>query len=408
MSILYYVGILIFGLGIRIFSLWNSKAGEWVSGRKDLLKGIQGDLEGKTNKRFWFHASSLGEYELAKPLISGIKSKFPESLIIVTFFSPSAFEGKDSRNVGDLFYYLPLDTPRNAKYLIGAIDPQMAFFARSDLWYFILRELENRKIKTVLFSAFFRIDQFFFKSWGKFMRIRLMNFSKIFVIGEESRKILQDHGISSIVSGDARFDRVAEIVAADRKFPEIEKFVGDQKVFMAGSPWPSDMVHLGPALKNLHDHRFIIAPHDISASSLAYFQKQFNGECILYSQLIQKDAEGRRVLIIDNIGMLSSLYRFATLAYVGGGFKEGLHNVLEPAAWGLPVIFGPEIHKFPEARGLIQSGGGFVVENSQELENTFDLLSDPEKLRAAGENSHAYIQKGKGSVELILNSSGLF
>ncbi len=391
-------------MAIRVASIWDRKASEWISGRKDLFKRLEDDLKNNPKKRYWFHSSSLGEYELSKPLISGIKTKDPDALVVVTFFSPSAFEGKDSRDQGDLFYYLPLDSPSNAQKFIDLLQPEIAFFARYDLWYFFLLELEKRRIQSVLFSADFRKDQFYFKGLGKFMRNRLARISRIFVVSRKAKDLLAEYGIESKISGDARFDRVAEIVSLDRKFPEIEGFLENNTAFVVGSPWPSDMIHLKDVISTDGKKRVILAPHDISSSSIAYFRSLFPEESILFSELIKDAGSEKRILIIDNIGMLSSIYRYADIAYIGGGFKEGLHNIFEPAGWGKPVLFGPELHKFPEAVQLSQMKGGFVVENSEQIKKTIEYLSDPEVLKNASLMARKFIESGRGSVDLILGS----
>jgi 3-deoxy-D-manno-octulosonic-acid transferase len=404
---IYFFGIRLFALFIRLASFWNVKAKKWVDGQSGLFEKIENSLEPGTGKRFWFHASSLGEYELCKPLIRELKKGNKNCHIVVTFFSPSGFEGKGTLDQGDSFFYLPLDTPGNVKRLLNILNPDAAFFAKNDLWYFYLTALQERKIFTVLFSANFRDEQFYFKWYGRFLLKRIKGFDKIFVQGQGSKTLLEGHGIGSAVVGDSRFDRVAEIVKTGKEYPEIADFIGVKKSLVVGSLWPSDLNQLLPALDKFPEIKVVLAPHDISEVSVTSLETKLGKEAIRYSRFQSEEARTRKFLIIDNIGMLSSLYRYGSLAYVGGGFLEGLHNILEPAAWGLPVLFGPRLKKFPEAYELINWGGGFMVRNSEEVKNILERLLDKKTGSIAGEKARLFVEESKGSIDKIMKELDL-
>ncbi len=381
-------------------SLFNPKARKWVQGRRSWQKKIKGPGEGSGKKVYWFHASSLGEYEMCKPLIKEIKSRNGNSYVFVTFFSPSGFEGIADKELADQFAYLPMEGPSNAKEFVRILDPDFAFFAKYDLWYFFIQALQLKKTPIVLFSASFRKGQFYFSPFGKFFLKRIRLIDHIFVQDQASKDLLDSYGINSEISGDSRFERVAQISESSPDFPEIKNFIGDSNCIVGGSLWPSDIENSGLDRLNLGDWKLILAPHDISEASLNYFEKKFQGT-IRYSAL--GEISNTSILLIDNIGMLSRLYGLADFAFVGGGFKEGLHNILEPAAWSLPVAFGPQIQKFPEAQALVDVGGGFLLSNVQDLENAFSKIEDPEFRKDAGSRSRKFIESGSRSTQIILS-----
>lgn len=400
MELMYSFGIRAFSFLVGISSIWNRKAREWKRGRQELFQKIAHELGPEKKTTFWFHSSSLGEYELAKPLISELKALYPQSRTVVTFFSPSGFEGeKDS---GDHFFYLPEDSTKNADRFLDLVNPKAAFFAKTDLWYFFLLKLEQREIPAFLFSARFRPGQFFFKPYGSFFLPRIRGFKKIFVSDQQSRDLLSSKGIDAELSGDSRFDRVSEIVDSAKEFPEIEAFTGNTRVMVVGSCWPSDMDALEPVFSHDLDLKFIVAPHDVSERSIGFYSERLEGT-IKYSELGEVDPTNRKILLIDNIGMLSSLYRYGALAYVGGGFKEGLHNILEPAAWGIPVLFGPELKEFPEAQELVSVGGGFTVSGGENCLRQVTHLLEGSRAKEAGDLAGNYVKSRKGSIRRIID-----
>ena len=400
---IYLFGIKSFGFLIWIASLWNSKARAFVKGRKNLFEQIENSISRYSGPPIWFHCSSLGEYELSKPLIKGLKIQNPETPIFVTFFSPSGFDEPNMLDVGDEFFYIPLDTPANAKRFLNLLNPKFAVFAKTDLWYFFLLGLEKKRIPSFLFSSQFRPGQIYFKPYGSFFIPRIKGLKRIFVINSESKLLLKKHNVESEVVEDSRFDRVCEIVNQAKNFPLIEKFVGDSKVLVIGSCWPSDLDQIASVLNEYDNLIVVLAPHDISANSILAIQKFFPDNWIKYSELKNYQSAKKEILIIDNIGMLSSLYQYADVAFVGGGFKEGLHNILEPAAWAVPVIYGPQIQKFPEALQLKEKGGGFIVNTSNEMIGILNFLLENGNAKNAGSKARSYVEENRGSVKIIID-----
>ena len=394
--------------GIRIAAIWNKKAGQWIKGRKNIIEVIAGNLVTTDPPIAWVHCSSLGEFEQGRPIIEKLKSRDPDLKILLTFFSPSGYEiRKDYKGV-DWVFYLPMDSKTNAKKFIDIVQPSLVVFVKYDYWYYYLAECKKRNIPLYIVSAIFRKDQPFFKWYGSLHKKMLKCFTHLFVQDKESSDLLNSIGINNVtVIGDTRFDRVIEIAEKFKPIDEIEKFCSKSQVFVAGSTWPNDEKIIREVLVEFPELKVIIAPHEIHEEHLNQL-KQIFPQATLYSQLTTHlpIAIGTQsnLLIIDNIGMLSRLYHYATITYIGGGFDKGIHNTLEAAVYGKPVIFGPNYKKFKEAIGLIEAGGGISVNSSNDLSSHLkNLLSDKKKLEETSKRSFDFVQQNKGATEKIMN-----
>lgn len=403
MRFFYSIGIAIYTLGVRIASCWLEKAKQMVDGWKHTRSVMeQWPIEGPTA---WFHASSMGEFEQARPVLERYKTLHPDHKILVTFFSPSGYEVRKNYPHADLILYLPMDSMRNASRWVKTVRPVKVFFVKYDFWFNYLHYLNSAQVPTYIFSAIFRKDQYFFKPYGRWFARQLDNYSHMFVQNQESIDLLHSVGIDHCsMAGDTRFDQVNSIASQSKRFPEIEHFVGDRKVLMAGSSWEPDEVNIKHFIDTYSSRIcLILAPHVISAQHLDAIEQLFGKErCTRYSRLGEKDG-GSEVLIIDNIGMLSSLYRYATVAYIGGGFGRGIHNTLEALTFGKPVCFGPNYHKFQEAHDIIARGGGFSYQTASELTDRLSVWFDNEALyKEASSQSRAYVESNLGSADTIL------
>jgi 3-deoxy-D-manno-octulosonic-acid transferase len=394
-------------MGIRIAALFNPKAKLWVAGRKNILQQIEQALSGKTEKRIWIHCSSLGEFEQGRPVIETIKQDYPDYKIVLTFFSPSGYEIRKDYTYADYVFYLPIDSANNAKHFINLINPSLAIFVKYEFWYHYLNQLKTNNIPTILISATFRSSQVFFKPHGGIFRKMLQCFDYLFVQDEVSVKLLSTVGVKDnvIVSGDTRYDRVAEIASIAKKYPLVEKFKEHDKLFIAGSTWPADEKLLEACLDVLpEDWKLIIAPHEIHGAHIKDLQDRFLSNGVLYSEMAKKPA-GYRVLIVDNIGMLSSLYSYGEIAYVGGGFdKGGIHNILEPAVFGLPVFMGPIYDKFIEAKAMVSRQYAFPVSNAADFNSLLQhLVEDDAHRKTLQDNIRAYVSANTGATKMILD-----
>ena len=400
--IIYNISIRLYGVGIYFVLLFNQKAKLWIEGRKKSIPELQVRLH---KKRIWVHCASLGEFEQARPVIERIKEDKPDTFIILTFFSPSGYEIRKDYKYADLVLYLPLDTAFNAKDFINRIKPDLVLFVKYEFWYHYLHELNTRQIPVVLFSAIFRSEQIFFKWYGAFFKSILQNFSKIFVQNQESQNLLKGIGIASEICFDTRFDRVAQIAKSGKVFPLVEKFKGSYKVLIAGSTWKKDE-EIVTALINsaqYNDFKFIIAPHNLSDQAIQQIKNNLSLPALQITQLTETNAEEARVIIVDTMGDLSALYRYADIAYVGGGFNASVHNVLEPAVYGIPVIYGPNHLKSAEAIDLVNTGAGFSVIDGNSLLTVINKLNDKSNLTAAGNKCLKYVKERLGGVTMILN-----
>ncbi len=404
MDFLYKAGIIAYSILIRGFAFFKPKAKQFVSGRKNWKQNLASKID--TNARYiWVHCASLGEFEQGRPLIEEIKKRFPQYRILLTFFSPSGYEIRKNYDQADIIMYMPMDTPRNAKDFIRIVRPHMAFFIKYEYWYFFISELKRQNIPLYIISAIFRDTQPFFKNnlqgrwYGKILRMP----EHFFVQDDKSARLLESEGISNYtISGDTRFDRVAAIAKAAKDIPLVEKFSSGKPLLIAGSTWKPDEELLAEYI-NSHELKMVIAPHEVTPANLNQLEQLLKKPFIRFSKASHADPELYQVLIIDSVGMLSSLYRYGSIAYIGGGFGVGIHNILEAAVFGLPVIFGPRYEKFREAVELEKEGGAFPVHNYEQVKEVMDgLLNDQKKLEISADASRAFVTKNTGSTNLII------
>jgi len=375
-----------------------------VEGRKEVFENIK-IFAAEYNNIAWFHVASLGEYEQAKPVIAKLKEKMPESSVLVTFFSPSGYENviKKAQPYVDYISYIPFDTPQNAQRFLDILNPKLVFFVKYDLWANMIFEVKKRGIPLFLFSAAFRPDQIYFKDYGAFFKEILKSFDYIFAQNQTTKDLLTTIGYSSVsITGDTRFDNVSALSRSPKKFDEIEQWISGDKVMVVGSAWQEDIDLLIPLINSDLGYKYIIAPHDIDTKKINEWQNDLSKKSVLYSELIPKSQS--EVLFIDNIGMLSSLYQYADLAYVGGAFGKGLHNILEPMAYHIPVIFGKvkRVNKFPEAGISINYGSGFSVADSSELIKVVNLLQGKDRYNRACQAAKKMVDDNLGSAEKIM------
>ena len=373
MRFIYQIGANLYFFAVRIFAVWNHKAKLFMDGRKMVVGKLKSFTPNKNT--YWFHCASLGEFEQARPLIEALKLKSESSKIVITFFSPSGYEIRKNYEFADLILYLPKDSKSNASLLLDSIQPSKIFFIKYEFWANYLLEANKRNIPTYLVSGVFRKKQIFFKWYGGFMRQILNSFTRVYLQDKGSKILLDSINIKSIVTGDTRFDRVMQNAKKVKKFPEIETFIDGAKCMVVGSCWPEDENVVFPTLNKTDDLKVIIAPHEINESHINLIRSSLTKKVIKFSELSQlTNSKDYDVLIIDNIGMLMHLYQYASIAYIGGAFGKGLHNILEPASFGVPVIFGDKYSKFPEAFQFINAGIGHSIKNNKEFELIFDGL----------------------------------
>ncbi len=441
---------------IRMAAVFNPKAQKWVAGRKGLLQKVKVDFgelkrveNGEKRKTVWLHAASLGEFEQGRPIMEGIKKRYPNCILVLTFFSPSGYEIRKNYTVADYVYYLPLDSRRNAQQFVEALKPDLVVFVKYEFWYYYFEALKERNIPIFIVSAIFRPNQHFFKWYGSLFRALLEYCEHIFVQNEESLQLLQNIGMEKVsIAGDTRLDRVFDNSQTAKQIPIVEVFKGDAKLWVAGSTWSKDEEILAQFLtdtKNEHgdsvaqrdferrdgeversiggagreverfvenggkgvdNYCFVIAPHEIHEKHLLQIEALLTVKSVRYSNCSEEtDFEGEdiQVLIIDNIGMLSSMYQYADYVFIGGGFGAGIHNILEAAVFGVPIFFGPNYEKFQEAVDLIEGGGAYCIEGVEDLVLKVRELQENEVLyKEASTASRAYVLKNKGGSELIL------
>jgi 3-deoxy-D-manno-octulosonic-acid transferase len=407
MIFLYRISLFLYSILIRFVALFNEKAKSWVIGRKDIFDRIAEEVD-STEKNSWFHFPSLGEFEQGRTVLERYKEEWPDRRIIITFYSPSGYEVRKNYPLADHVFYLPVDSPKNAQRFVELINPEMVFFIKYDYWFYYFRELNKRRIPLYLVSAIFRPNQVFFKSYGGFFRKTLRYVTHFFVQNQESIDLLKSIDLENAsITGDTRFDRVMKIVSEAKDLPLIADFVGEKEVLVAGSTWPPDVDVLSAFHKAHRRWRIIIAPHDVNAQSIKYTLDKFP-DAVLYSQLkegerLPEDSGKKpRVLIIDNVGMLSSLYRYGDVTYIGGGFGKGIHNTLEAAAYGRPVIFGPRYEKFQEAKDLIKAVAAFPIKNEKDLIWVMERLMDEDFRINVDGAAKEYVYFQAGATERII------
>ena len=407
MFFLYNIFIYFYVLGIRAASLVNEKAKLWVRGRKDILQKIEEALTGNHDKEkiAWFHCASLGEFEQGRPVIEAFREAMPDHRIFLTFFSPSGYEIRKNYPGADHVFYLPADSPGMAAKFVKVLSPDIVFFIKYEYWYNYLAVLKQRGIPTYMVSAIFRSSQPFFRWYGSWFRKQLNNLSWFFVQDEYSESLLRKIDIQQVsVSGDTRFDRVNAIAGQKKPVEGMDEFCKDFLVMLAGSTWPEDEKILLPfILETKTKFKFIIAPHEVHKERIDGLMSQVGSGGLRFSQASDKNVREARVLVIDSIGLLASLYRYAFVSFVGGGFGVGIHNILEPAAFGVPVIFGPNYERFREARELIREGGATSIKNEEDFRKVFGRMADvPGERDRASRICSAYVTSHKGATAHIL------
>ena len=393
------------GFLLKIVALFSPKIKLFVEGRKTVFATLFSKISA-TDKTIWFHAASLGEYEQGLPVMEKIKEKFPNHKIIVTFFSPSGYEVRKNNTIADVTVYLPLDTKSNAQQFLKLTHPEMAFFIKYEYWPNYLNELQKQNVKTYLISGIFREKQVFFKWYGGFYRNALKSFHYFFVQNESSKKLLQSIGFNNVkVSGDTRFDRVVAILERGNSLDFIEQFKSDTTTIVIGSSWPKDEELLIHYINQSQGVKFIIAPHNIKAEQIQQLKQSITKKTVLFSEKENQNLAEFDVFIIDTIGILTKIYSYADIAYVGGGFGHpGVHNLLEPATFGVPIVIGPNYTHFAEATALVNLNGCLSITNQSELKQAFDVLLQNEDERLEkGHICATFVQMNKGATDLILN-----
>jgi 3-deoxy-D-manno-octulosonic-acid transferase len=404
MSFLYNIVILIFTALVRLAAPFNSRARLLSEGWKEWRSRIEGKA-GENGKTVWMHCASLGEFEQGRPVIEAIRKSKPDVKIVLTFFSPSGYEVRKNYKEADCICYLPADTPANASEFIRLVNPDIAIFVKYEFWSNYISVLHRNNIPLYLISGIFRPGQHFFKWYGSYFRSLLGKFEMFYLQDAGSQSLLRSIGITrTVVAGDTRFDRVAEIAAAAKDLPRIEAFRGGEKLFLAGSSWEPDEEIIAKYINmNPSKMKWVFAPHEIHAANVERLEKLFTVKVIRFSEYDGSPTDAR-VLIIDNIGMLSSAYRYAYIAAIGGGFGKGIHNVLEAACWGIPVLFGPKHEKFREAVELIKENGAVSYNSFDKFSETLNKWLDDEAFYLnTAKAASSYVKKNTGATDMIMS-----
>lgn len=398
MHILYNFFIHLYVLLLHCLALFNDKVKTMLNGERQCFGVLRTIPQNK--KVIWFHCASLGEFEQGRPLIEKMKETYPQYGILLSFYSPSGYEIRKNYSFADWVVYLPNDTKRNAEKFVSLSNPSIVFFIKYEFWYNYIRALKGRRLFQV--SLILRPSQYFFKSYGKWFVRQLSNFEYFFVQNEQTMKLLNSKGFENVcVTGDTRFDRVAGIAKQAKRFPLIETFCqSDKKIILAGSTWEPDEKILAKVFDKMN-FKLIIAPHLINNSHISFIKSLFE-DSVLYSEQDERNLADKKVLVIDCIGILSSLYQYCDIAYIGGGFGDGIHNTLEAATFGKPVFFGPNYHKFKEAIELIERRAAFPIKNVEDLQNGLrQLLNNADLYRESAQSSKQYVEENLGACERI-------
>lgn len=407
MKLLYNIGIYIADFLLKLLASFNQKLQLGVDGRKQTFTILKQKLQ-TTDKTLWFHCASLGEYEQGLPVFKELRKLYANHKIVLTFFSPSGYEIRKNTDVADVVVYLPMDTKTNVKRFLDLVQPELTIFVKYDFWPNYLSELKKRQHRAILVSAAFRPNQAFFKFYGGMMRKALQSFEHIFVQNEASKGLLNSINFKNVtVSGDTRFDRVSDQLLQDNSLPFIELFKNNQLCVVVGSSWPEDEELLVTYI-NSHvskNVKYIIAPHNMKGSQISNLVSKLEAKTVLYSEMEGKELSDYSVFVIDTIGLLSKIYNYADIAYVGGAMgTTGLHNILEPAVFGVPIIIGKDYSKFPEAFDMIANRGLISIKNYDELETTLNsIIDDSLKRKTLGAANANFILKNKGAVIQILD-----
>ena len=402
----YNFGLLLYVWALRLVAPRHQKARLWLEGRKDLFRRMR-EAIAPSARIVWVHVASLGEFEQGRPIIEQIRKTRPEYKILVTFFSPSGYEIRKNYKGADYIFYLPLDTPRNARRFLDIARPEIAIFVKYEYWLNLLRELRRRKVRTYVVSAIFRRNSVFFRPYGGMWRQALESFDVMFVQNEESKKLLATLGFDNVlVAGDTRFDRVAEIARTAKQIDVIERFKADDRLFVAGSTWEPDEELLIRLINDNPCVKFVVAPHEMDEGRIAHLMSEVKGGALRYTQCTPRTSYGsRQVLILDTVGILASVYGYATWSYIGGGFGVGIHNTLEAATFGLPVAFGPNYQKFKEARDLVTLGAARSVADYEQLRAWFVPLRDNEEfLQKTSRIAKDYTTRHQGATDIIVKT----
>ncbi|EGV43548.2 3-deoxy-D-manno-octulosonic acid transferase [Bizionia argentinensis JUB59] len=406
MRIIFNIGIYLAQLILPIVALFNPKIKLGVTGRSQTFSILENTLD-TSKKTLWYHCASLGEYEQGLPVFKELRALYREHQIVLTFFSPSGYEIRKNTDIADIVVYLPLDSPSNAKNFLNLVKPELTIFVKYDIWPNYLLELKRRNHRALLISALFRKDQSYFKFFGGFMRQAVFAFEHIFTQNENTKQLLATINYNqTTVTGDTRFDRVYSQLAQNNELDFIGDFKNNKICVVAGSTWPEDEALLIDFINNTEsDTKFIIAPHNIKVNQIQKLKGSLNKKTILFSEKEHKNYAEYSVFIIDTIGLLTKIYNYADIAYVGGAMgSTGLHNTLEPAVFGVPIIVGKHYDKFPEASHMILEGGMFTISNKNELESTLNLLiKNPEKSQNIGSQNFKFIKNSMGAVIQIVN-----
>lgn len=406
MNFIYNLSIFIYSILIRLAAPFNLKAGQILKGRRSVFDELTNKIK-HDRPIIWVHCASLGEFEQGRPVIEAIKKQYPEYRILLTFFSPSGYEIRKNYELADYTCYLPADTKSNARTLIKLVNPEVVFFVKYEFWFHYIQELKNQHIPLYLVSAIFRENQLFFKNtpWGKWYRKMLFGFSHFFVQDEQSVKLLAGIGVTNATkAGDTRFDRVAEIARNGKDIPLVEKFRGNSQLVVAGSTWKPDEDLL---IEYIHAHpeiKFVIAPHETKKGNIDRLISQLKTPVICYTEATAETVMNKQVLLIDTIGLLSSVYKYADLAYIGGGFGVGIHNTLEAAIFGMPIVFGPNYLRFNEATTMVKLGIAHPVNDYSGVKAILDtLLTDTEKRKEITTACISFTQQNLGATKTIVS-----
>ena len=400
---IYNLAMYILELGIKLAALFSDKPAKMVKGHREVFDLLKSKID-RNARYIWFHAASLGEFEQGRPLIERIRKEYPQYKILQTFFSPSGYEVRKNYDGADIVCYLPIDTPSNVKKFVDLVNPCMVFFVKYEFWQNYLNTLYKRGVPVYSVSSIFRPGQIFFRWYGKSYQRVLKTFAHLFVQNEESKTLLAGIGVNhTTVVGDTRFDRVLDICAAAKQLPLVQKFKGDALTFVAGSSWGPDEDIFIPYFNAHPEMKLIIAPHVVSDGHLKEIESKLQRSCIRYTQATEENVGQADCLIIDCYGLLSSIYRYGEISYIGGGFGVGIHNVLEAAVYGIPVIFGPNNKKFREAQHLLANKGGFEIQGSEDFEQLMNkFLNDEAYLKESGKAAGDYVKGNAGAMEKIM------
>jgi len=404
MGFLYQLGINLTALLLPVSRFFSPKMKLFIDGRKQSFAVLENQID-KNQEYIWFHVASLGEYEQGLPVMEEIKAKYPEYKLLLTFFSPSGFEIRKNNKIADCTIYLPLDTKQNVKRFLDIVQPKVVFFIKYEFWPNYLYELKNRNIPTYLISGIFRKNQLFFKWYGGFYRKALQSFDHFFVQNDTSAQLLKSINFNNVsVNGDTRFDRVAQIVERVQPLDFIADFKNNTTTIVIGSSWVDDENVYLPYLNNSENIKFIIAPHNIKEEEITRLISKIDKKTVRFTNYKTEELKNADVFIIDTIGILTQIYAYADIAYVGGAFKTGLHNILEPATYGTPVVIGPKYSKFQEAKDLVALGSCLVVNNTEELSVTFNrLITDAVYRNELGIKNREFVLKNKNATKVIMD-----